>query len=526
MNLHFAWTILVESAFRVTVLLCLTNLAVLCLRNASAAVRHCVWTLSLTAALILPIVPSLLPAVETHPALAGTAVFQALSPLPDAGVTRQQTRISPGIDWRTAALFIWMLGAAVVAFRSIAGFLRLRWMTAASLPFESGERTGSAKVFTSDRCSMPITWGLFRTSILLPSSARTWDVESLRVVLLHEAIHIQRADWLNQLLARVACIVYWFHPLVWRAASAQRREAERSCDDAVVNFGIPAAHYAERLLALARNLGNTVPVGSAVCMAHPSGLETRLHAILDTKINRAGLTRRRTLAMSAVAVFLCVAVCAVRLNGQANNTRLHGTVSDASRAVIPGAKISATNVGGHNTEITTTNSVGEYDFSNIPPGTYSIDAVSRGFRMFQRKGVEVSSGAATTLDIAMELGGVNEAIEVLGQGPQRNTAAISGTPQRIRVGGNVQATKLISQVKPDYPASAQQQGTEGSVLLKGVIGTDGRLLSLTVLNSLAPPELAQSAISAVQQWRYQPTLLNGEPVEVVTTITVNFRLAH
>jgi TonB family protein len=98
------------------------------------------------------------------------------------------------------------------------------------------------------------------------------------------------------------------------------------------------------------------------------------------------------------------------------------------------------------------------------------------------------------------------------------------TPQRIRIGGNVQATKLITQVKPIYPESAQQQGIEGTVLLKAVIATDGSLLSVGVLNTLANPELAAAVMDAVKQWRYQPTLLNGVPVEVVTTISVNYRL--
>jgi TonB family protein len=94
----------------------------------------------------------------------------------------------------------------------------------------------------------------------------------------------------------------------------------------------------------------------------------------------------------------------------------------------------------------------------------------------------------------------------------------------VRIGGNVQATKLISQVKPVYPESAQRQGIEGTVLLRAVIARDGSLLSIGVMNTLADPELASAATDAVKQWRYEPTLLNGEPVEVVTTISVNFHL--
>jgi TonB family protein len=116
---------------------------------------------------------------------------------------------------------------------------------------------------------------------------------------------------------------------------------------------------------------------------------------------------------------------------------------------------------------------------------------------------------------------------VIGTSPNRRPPLSSPTaepPRRIRIGGNVQATKLISQVKPIYPENAQRSGIEGTVLLHAVIATDGSLLSIGVTNTLADPELAAAAIDAVKQWHYQPTLLNGQPMEVVTTISVNFRL--
>ena len=88
----------------------------------------------------------------------------------------------------------------------------------------------------------------------------------------------------------------------------------------------------------------------------------------------------------------------------------------------------------------------------------------------------------------------------------------------------VQASKLLRQIKPPYPASAKAQGIEGTVLLSAIIGKDGDLLSVTVVNKLVDPDLAAAALNAVKQWHYEPTLLNGVPVEVITTITMNFEL--
>jgi protein TonB len=83
---------------------------------------------------------------------------------------------------------------------------------------------------------------------------------------------------------------------------------------------------------------------------------------------------------------------------------------------------------------------------------------------------------------------------------------------------------LLTQVKPVYPPLAKQARIQGVVLLEAVISKDGAIDNLRVISG--HPLLTQAAIDAVKQWRYKPTLLNGEPVEVVTTITVNFAFSQ
>ena len=93
---------------------------------------------------------------------------------------------------------------------------------------------------------------------------------------------------------------------------------------------------------------------------------------------------------------------------------------------------------------------------------------------------------------------------------------------RTRVGGDVQAAKLIFAPKPEYPPMARLVRIQGTVRLEAVISADGRIQNLQVLSG--HPLLVNAALQAVAQWRYQPTLLNGEPVEVQTEIDVNFIL--
>ena len=97
-------------------------------------------------------------------------------------------------------------------------------------------------------------------------------------------------------------------------------------------------------------------------------------------------------------------------------------------------------------------------------------------------------------------------------------------PQRIRVGGNVQAANLINQIRPIYPPLAKQARISGVVELSAIIGKDGRVQDLKVIKG--HPLLVQAALDAVKGWVYRPTLLNGEPVEVSTTIDVNFTLSQ
>src|SRR5215470_8810255 len=92
----------------------------------------------------------------------------------------------------------------------------------------------------------------------------------------------------------------------------------------------------------------------------------------------------------------------------------------------------------------------------------------------------------------------------------------------IRVGGNVQAARIINRIQPVYPPLARQTRISGTVRLHAIISKDGTIQQLEVMSG--HPLLQQAALDAVRQWRYQPTLLNGEPVEVDTTIDVIFSL--
>ena len=189
--------------------------------------------------------------------------------------------------------------------------------------------------------------------------------------------------------------------------------------------------------------------------------------------------------------------------------------------MIPGVLVLATNRDTKARETAVTGDAGQYSLAAIPAGRYTLEVESPGFKT-HRNDLTLNASDSQRFDIIMELGNISEKVEVIGKKPA-GLAARSVVPRRIRVGGNVVAAQLVSKVAPTYPEIAQEKGIEGPVLLEAVISTGGNILSLKAVTT-ADPDLAAAAMAAVQQWHYQPTLLNGQPVEVVTTITVEFRL--
>jgi TonB family protein len=100
--------------------------------------------------------------------------------------------------------------------------------------------------------------------------------------------------------------------------------------------------------------------------------------------------------------------------------------------------------------------------------------------------------------------------------------APAGTAKVVRVGEEMQPPKKIQHVDPIYPSEAQASRVQGVVVVEATIGTDGSVTDARILKSI--PALDQAALDAVMQWRYTPTLLNGEPVVVVMSVTINFTL--
>ncbi len=467
-----------------------------------------IWVAAMAVMLLLPLMERSAPAVVVldTPAI-------AVAPVEVVTMAGGEA-LEAGRDWTLA---VWLAGACLIGGYQLVGLLLLARQRRHLRPFP-GE---ASNVFLSDRIRTPMTWGVVRPVIALPAEATGWSAERLRVVLLHEQAHIARHDFLTQLLAGVACAAYWFNPLVWIGAGAMRREREKACDDAVLRHGAKASDYAQHLLELANS--SRVPA-MAVPMAQSTHLESRIRAALNPAIPRRIPSRAMRAALALGAACAVLVLVTVKTQAQTGAAGLSGSILDSSGGVIPNAEVLLISQTGK--EITRSGPDGKYSFSGIPGGTFTVEVRAHGFAVLVRPDVRLNETEARQLDLTLQVGKISETLTITGKKPPAATAPTAAVPQRIRVGGNIQATKVLKMVRPQYPQHLQQQGIEGTVLLEGVIATEGNILSLRSVNSLVNAELTKAAMEAVGQWRYQPTLLNGQPVEVITTITINYRLAE
>lgn len=501
------------------------SVAALLLRKRPASARYLVWNVALAATLAVPALGLLLAKKQVM-------IVAAAVPIPADFVDFSATAGSaaaPAADW---VAWVWAAGFCAVMARLAAGHLSLHRLLRRARPVTDADWLRLAgevadgrrpRLRRSAEIDVPLSYGVLNPVVLIDAATESASEEMRRVVLLHEMTHIRRRDGLLSLGAQAVVALYWFNPLAWYAYSCFRKEQERSCDDAVVNGGVARVDYARHLVDVARQITGSRPrFSQGLCMAHPRDFEQRVLALLEARSR--GALSRRALAVAVTVSAICVIPLAA-LRGQATGQTgsVAGAVSDASGARVPKAGIVLKSQDGKRQEIARADEAGEFTLPHVAAGTYDVEVRSPGFAMWQNKGLKVDPGQAVRMDVQLALGQISETLDIVGKGTRPVPPAPAGTPKRIRVGGNVQATKLLKIVRPVYPIQSQSAGIEGTVLLRAVISTSGDLIGLTVLNT-AEADLAKAAIDAVGQWKYQPTLLNGVPVEVVTTVTVNFRL--
>jgi TonB family protein len=252
-------------------------------------------------------------------------------------------------------------------------------------------------------------------------------------------------------------------------------------------------------------------------------------------------------------------------------SEVSGTVTDPSGSVLPGATVLLKSRASSEAKTAVTVAAGTFAFTDVAAGDYDLDVSLSGFRR-NDLALQVAPGQRMTTNVQMQLGTVAEEVTVTGQPggsgtpggqmpaslqtaadylaaarfyynreafadadtmlaqalqlirasqppPTTPPAAIPGV---VRVGGDIREPRKTFDTRPVYPAGALASGAEGIVTLEAIIGRDGTVSDARITSPASVFDT--SAIDAVRQWIFTPTLLNGMPVEVLMTVKVNFQM--
>jgi beta-lactamase regulating signal transducer with metallopeptidase domain/HEAT repeat protein len=388
-----------ESSARAAVLLGVAWAACFVLRRRSATARHLIWALSLAALVAAPVSLDLAPKLRIpawwRPAVHSAIVnedYQRPEPAAQPAAANRPNEVAvvglalvseapafaaaaprdlppssslPSGSLLPALLLAgWALGFIVLLARLVIGHIRVRKMARGATILDEatldetvpGASAGLAGRFETARAvrflqstgeTMPMTWGWRKPVVLLPASFGKWGRERRTMTICHELAHIGRADWLTQTLAHVVRAIYWFHPLVWLALGRVRIEADRACDDMVLRAGVKPSGYAGHLVQAAREFRTAgLRPWVAIAMAHPSSLNHRVRYVLDEKVVRSGLGRRRGAALAVGIALIVIAVPSIEAVGQteAAPTEPQVEVELAAPQVTPIPDLAATTV--------------------------------------------------------------------------------------------------------------------------------------------------------------------------------------
>lgn len=348
---------------KATLLLAVGLIAARFAHRARASVRHLVISTSFIALAALPVLMISVPALTIDVPVASTTLQPvnriAFTPAPIDGAPMAPNVVERSLPALSAWQWLrlaWLAGVIAFLFPVASALWRLSMIRRTGLPV-AWRRATLAGVADARGVSLPVellehegvpgpmTFGIGRPVIVLPPDAREWPEAELRCALMHEIEHIQRGDWLMQIIARTVAAFYWFHPMVWSAWRRLCLEAERSCDDAVV-VSEERTDYAEQLVMLAQRMSAT-PVQPILGMANRSDLSTRVAAVLDDRLHR-GRAGFALAAGTVVALALVVgSVAPVRAVAKAEPAAVTADDQSSARALVE-APARALDRGLHN----------------------------------------------------------------------------------------------------------------------------------------------------------------------------------
>ncbi len=470
------------------VVVAVAAIALRLVRLPHAGARLAYWQTVVAICLALPWLPR--PALPAAPAGAMVTTSEVM-----AAVVAVDTAVADGVS-ASIALAVAVVIALGVLLRGAwlaLGFLRLHTLRrqgrrAAMSDDVDVLRQGlapRAELLWNDTLGQPATFGWRCPIILLPAAFAGLDPRAQRAVVCHELLHAARGDWAWRVVEEIVCCLFWFHPAMRWAVGQVQLSREEVVDEKVVAITSVRRPYMKALVEFASVSGQAVPAVPFVARRH---LASRIARLAEERtMTRRGLTFSGLLLAAMLVMSAWAAASALPLRDEGTGDEL-----TTASAVAPGSTVQPAPPppppppAPDSSVAATTDRV----------ATLTLESAARRDRRAFAQSVAASS--------------------------TRATAAQSDEP--LKVGGNIRPPRKIYNVSPIYPADAQAAGIQGVVIMEIIIDKEGNVRDVEVVRSI--PELDQAAVDAVWQWMYEPTLLNGAPVEVAMTVTVNFTLTQ
>ncbi|MEM7012979.1 MAG: M56 family metallopeptidase, partial [Verrucomicrobiota bacterium] len=310
----------------------LVALILWCTRRASARFRH---SLAIIAAVGVPLIFVLnLSPIPDHwgwrpfalgnstriieiPAVVSVTENSAAAvPFLESSPNQKTTTSSDAtVDIRPSLVALWWLGLSIVGLRFVRSLRRPRLLNSEKAPADlvaildrEAKRLNLKKTPTLliAENSMPMTFGIRRSFVVLPSEALDWAPEKLQAILTHELMHIRRRDLWSRLIVDAVLIPVWWHPLARQLRRKIEELAEQACDDAVISNGAVPAEYADDLLSLSRRFSLSPSPVLVLPAMSGRGQIARFRRLLDEDANRSAESPIKVIAAFLAALGLLV----------------------------------------------------------------------------------------------------------------------------------------------------------------------------------------------------------------------------
>jgi TonB family protein len=519
--------VLVEASARTVFVVSLAGLTLWLWRRPATSTRSRVWTLVLYAALAMPILARVMPALRFEvPAISAVTTLGNVNassvPLRDkarawlgssllfeATSAGSGTPGRSGVPWIQLAFAVYVAGVAWLLARMIVGWMIARRLELGGPPITDPRMldrvarhasrlglTAPPRLIEHARLFVPIATSVRRPVIGLPADWREWTDRTLDAVLLHEIAHVARADTLTLRLSQIYRACSWINPISWWLHTRLTDLAEQASDEAALESGISRTAYAETLLTFMRRLPGTAERAAwHVAMARPGGgdAERRIDRVLmwDRQMSLAQSRRAQMLATVTIALIV----------GAAASVRLTAGDLATPIRILP--------------LLVTPVSSPSRGLSLVP-----LTAPARPAKQDApgQTANQVSSPTAVTPPIVAAA-----PANPLPQVPEPLASAFGAGA--YRPGDGLKAPVLVHRVTPRYSRAALARNLEGDVELEVVVLADGTVGDLRVSRSLDKLYgLDDEAIGAARQWVFSPALLAGRPVPMLVTLVMEFRV--